>query len=139
MQTSYFTPEQLRDIADAKEAEKQGKPVQFRHTEDHEWEVLIHPSNWSNGTFYRPAPVPKTRPWSGPADVPSPVCWLSYCTNPEAFQIITSMNDFGIIIQLGDSKCPVLRLVEWSVIATNWRYSTDRLNWQPCVVTEPQP
>lgn len=58
------TPQQLRDIALAIEADERGEPIEFLLVSgcDSEWRPCTAP-RWADDVLYRPKPKPVTRPW----------------------------------------------------------------------------
>lgn len=140
-----LTPQDYRNMADAIEAQKAGRPVQYA-TLKYNGTRLDVPGEWkSNGAdgtgelddfktlfIYRPAPEPVTRPWSKPEDVPGPVCYLRNSTTGcgvHWFMVIQA--DEGTIDIQG-------REISWDALAKEgvWEHSTDRITWKPCVVVE---
>jgi hypothetical protein len=123
------TPQQLRDTADAMEAFERGEPVECRHPalRDDVWEVTDRPS-WCHDLMYRPKPNPKTRPWSKPEDVPGPVIWMRM-EHAGSELLIVAIDAEGVWMWN--------KIYRWDYLRErNATYSTDRINWWPCEVTE---
>lgn len=128
-----MTPEQLRQNADAMLAAAEGRPVQYKgllaNHAPYDWLDICDPNFVFDTIQYRRKPEPKTRPWSMPGDVPAPICWMKHETR-NAMAFVTSIDECGIRTVFCHSS--------WSEIAAEkWSYSTDRLTWQPCTVSEP--
>jgi len=137
-----YTAEELRQIADAIEAENNGKPVEFRWSGYAKWKNAEPPmmgpcddKAMGKRRLYRPKPEPISRPWSKPSDVPGPVVWVRPADRTadnaalEALLITVSPVCLTFFTNY-EQQCP------WSSVST-LEYSTDRCNWQPCVVKEP--
>lgn len=133
------TKDQIRDHALAILAHLNGEPVEYRYINEVAWIRLApyHDAPWnSDKVFFRPTPAPKMRPWSKPEDVPIH-CWLKYATSIGAWQAVTAADDIGMTLLLGDESHPTLHRATWETIAQHWLYSTDRVTWKKCEVTEP--
>jgi hypothetical protein len=66
--------------------------------------------------------------------VPGPVCWLRTSRlYPAEFQIVQIGAD--VIRYIGGRGIEVLTFTGSNF--SEWEYSTDRRNWQPCTVVEP--
>lgn len=130
-----YTAQELRAIADAIDAKDKGFPVEQKHTYSKEWEPLdsngIALGNYGNGRWlYRPKPVPKTRQWSKPEDVP--VCWVRGNERDWPVMIIMLQDD-GVWAMSSTSK--KVEFYSWDEAAT-WQYSLDHITWHPCEVVE---
>lgn len=129
MTTNEFTPQQLRDLADAREAERRGENIEWYS--GGRWLLLRIQAGelplWSDGTLYRPAPIPTPRYWSEPAHVPGPVCWIRKTKNGWSSMIVGCyMNGIRIVTSALDE-------IEFTDIR-GYEHSIDRLNWKPCLL-----
>ncbi len=134
-----LTPEQLRQNAAAMLAFADGKPIEVMSPQHNEvaWsEVNPDDVSWNfKLNIYRPKPMPVTRPWSKPKDVPA-YCWLR-CGYEYEFQVIGVNKDGVVIAGLDPSFKPELRLRTFDTIQkTGDEYSTDRESWRKCEVSE---
>lgn len=96
----------------------------------HDLEYLLDQINYRDYRV-RLAPVPVVRPWSEPADVPGPVCWLR--GKPEegmnqVQRLVTIVSSYGGDFSHGGR-------FTWEEIH-KWEHSTDRIHWSPCVKPE---
>lgn len=123
-----MTTEQLKQNAAAMIAFADGKPIQVAYKDDaSKWCEQPLPT-WSFDAFqYRPTPMPVTRPWSKPNDVPLN-CWIRFSGDDEVYYLITTIGNSGVRIY--DSS-----LQSWDTIKT-MEHSTDRKTWLPCTVVE---
>jgi len=134
-----LSTDQLKSNGEAMIAFAEGRPIQHIAISEtntpREWTDTGKFPNWLMDHYaYRPKPKPKTRPWSGPDDVPGPVCFVRYATSNSHWQIISGADGDGVWILLGGPLNPVSRKVLYRVMAENWRCSTDRKTWLPCTV-----
>ncbi len=130
-----MTNEQLRQNAAAMLAFADGKPIQIQYHFSGMWE------DWRVGDVdcwhahgFRPKPVPVSRPWAKPSDVPGPVCWIR--EGGMVGVMIVGFTNGGVIIGTGPYS-----YWEWSHIERGaTEYSTSRRadDWHPCIV-EDQP
>lgn len=129
-----YTPEQLRLCADAKEAIDKGLPAEQMNAiyTEGKWREYTGQFYIAEGWLYRPKPVPKTRPWSKPDDVPGPIVWVRG-NERDWPALIIMVQDDGMWAMSSTSKN--LELYGWDDSVT-WQYSTDRKTWLPCEVTE---
>lgn len=133
-----FTPQQLRETADAIEAHKAGRPVQYQLS-DGSWMDIDPRTPLDYRSFYynlgyRPKPEPKVRPWSKPEDVPGPVCWVRFTGGRgPALVVEICRTGFYAGAYIGSAKGSFWNWVE---INSEVEYSTDRVTWKPCTVTE---
>lgn len=89
--------------------------------------------NVSNFHPHRPKPQPATRDWSGPDDVPGPVCWISMRNGLKdgmIEQMVVEVISTGVYA----SRDGKIIFREWEALSNN-TYSTDRKTWLPCRVT----
>lgn len=113
------------------------RPLQYLH--DNEWRDYTYaPGSFPSLTriAFRPKPEPVTRDWCKPDDVPGPVCWIR---NNLEDAMITSIAPNGIKFTTMDcaSDC-IVRFLRWDELGKH-QHSTDRINWNPCKVTEGEP
>ncbi len=121
----------LRQNAAAMLAYADGKPIQgWSSTEQAFFDMECNPSWDCSSTRYRPKPEPTTRPWSKPSDVPGPVCWIRDPGDPK-------WGEHLIAVIAIDKVSTVWGSTSYATFQ-NKEYSTDRINWKPCV-TEDQP
>lgn len=127
--------QELTELRDAVQANIYGKPIQWRHRLVDKWvDCGKGITTFDMGLFrYRPKPEPKTLPWSKPEHVPLN-CWMRPPSQDNQ-RMVTAIKDDGMFI---DSVCNGGGSVffKWSELR-EFTYSTDRITWQPCVVTEP--
>lgn len=118
-----MTPEQLKQNVAAMIAFADGKPIEYRllNEELDPWEENADPNFDFSRCEYRPKPEPRTRPWNCPEDVPDGLIYLK--TNGGQKGIALEPDDAGIYVTGGYFNYLQLGF-----------YSTDRKNWQPCVV-----
>lgn len=88
------------------------------------------------GSWFRPFPEPKRRPWMKPEDVPGPACWLRLrdrdCENASLEVMIIAVSHRGVTRFTDENH-----FLEWG--NTNWEkleYSTDRKTWHKCEVID---
>jgi len=124
-----YTPEQLRQIADAMQAHQLGKAVECKFPDDPKWTDAIPIWSLDEGCLYRPKPEPKVRAWSKRDDVPLN-CWLRpkhagvFCGAVVGFYA-TGLRFISSTVEE----------VDYSKIH-HFEHSTDRKTWHPCVVEE---
>lgn len=131
-----LTSEQLRQNAAAMIAFADGKPIEYQSPSG-DWLFANSISNIDK-LAHRPKPEPRVRPWNSPADVPGPICWLRLMdrqANTASLEAqIVSLSNTGITWFTSDD-----RWLPWSDEKLNrLEWSTDRVNWHPCTVTEDQ-
>lgn len=73
---------------------------------------------------------PKTRPWSKPEDVPGPACWLRLKDQRMGECMVIAIRLERVVILDLNYEPAVYTWAELN------EYSTDRLTWKPCEVTE---
>jgi len=127
-----MTRTRAKELLPIIEAYANGADVEYRIHGDtgdtgDPWHLTSAP-DWALGFDYRIAPKPVTRAWSKPEDVPGPVCWLRL---PGGDVMVIGFDSRGIQYAGLDMIATWL----WSQIDTV-RYSTDRVTWHPCTVTE---
>lgn len=134
MKTNEHTAEQLQTQA-AFAAWQLGEPIQYEIAG--RWLDFASQNRPSICQFdWRPAPKPAPpRPWSAPDDVPGPACWLRFNGQGVVYScaMIVGVDGGGCWTFEQDAKDTY---VEWKHV-TNYAHSIDRLNWQPCTVTQP--
>lgn len=127
-----MTTEQLKGLRDAIDARLNGKPWQWRCNGGLNWNAGNDPHSipamLANGYDFRATPVPVSRPWSAPEDVPGPVCWVRAFASAVVSDLIVTISDKGFIRYNGI-------FTMWAD-TTHFEYSTDRREWKPCLVTE---
>jgi len=139
-----YTPEELRQIADAMDAEKNGKQVeQFCVGISTRWEpvdingirvVSCGDSRW----IYRPKPKPVTRPWSKPEDVPGPGCWIRTRLDPSSDALIIGTDSRGVYAvrqEQGDLNTTRVGLITWNELQRG-ENSIDRKTWHHCTIEQ---
>lgn len=127
-----LTKEQLLQNADAMRAYAEGRPIEYLSDGGSGW--LLSAGICDIDTIpHRPKPEPKTRPWRQPGDVPGPVCWLRTTLDLRDECLVLCVSSVGLSVQAES-----LTLIGWSDSEKllMLEYSTDRVTWQPCVVTE---
>lgn len=122
-----YTAEDLRLIADAKLAQDNGKPFEYLPPNG-KWGLAHSTSDITDALKYnyrfRPAVIPKTRPWNSHLDVPRE-CYL----RRKGFQRIDLITGFD-----NDGVWAGGVYFTWKSLS-GFERSVNRIDWSPCEVT----
>lgn len=123
-----MTTEQLRQNAAAMLALADGKKIEW--FDGHGWVSCTTVNSWHP---HRPKPEPVTVPWSMPEHVPLN-CWIQPGDGSENMVVSVAPNGIKYAYMEGDGTC-VIVFKRWDELQRHG-YSTDRLTWKPCTVTQ---
>ncbi len=132
-----ITLEDIEGLKQALIAHEKGEPWEVRHMDVAEWNNS-NPDHAPSGDLetyrYRAKPKPATRDWCKPEDVPGPICWIRNKGSRTHFLII-AVSESGIVCASSNNGT---NLFAWERLPTGIpnEYSTDRITWHPCKVTE---
>jgi len=134
MNTEY-TESEINDIAEAARLIAKGRTEEVQEMHPTltrgEWKPLVGGLYIAEGWRCRPNPKPVSRPWSKPEDVPGPVCWLRWTDEQNEISMIVGIAMEGVSSIMGRD----IHFETWDDLS--WQeYSTDRINWHPCTVTD---
>lgn len=127
-----LTPEQIADNVAAVKAHLEGKPFEYYSKFMGIWYPCTNVALLVDGHHCRPAPVPVTRWWNRPEDVPAaPVVWVTRSSYGSLQELVIEITTSGLV--LGRDR----KLTTWAELEKDSAaFSLDRQTWQPCTVTE---